>query len=582
LREVNSKWVRTAALGLAGILAALSCRSDATSPSGTREGELPPSLTVTFPAGPTMTAGAPSAISLTAVSMKAKSCEVTGSSGMTFTPAANPDSAWTATPSDTGTAHVDVSCRDLGNHKVSVTDTVRVFVMPSVTPDMAGTVPVGAGDSVDVTYDSTDTRLVDVACKNCGSYGSVTRVGPNVVRFHAQVAVSDGAIRAVCFIVHGLDGHYTQQQCVGVAVTAAQLPPHSIPWAIRQSEVVALHTMPVATYEYSGRSIHPDFMRVKSPWSNNACWLVFTPYPGSNGNLENPSLAKSGDCEHWKPAPGVRAPLYDKPPVGYNSDPDLVFDSTGGCLGVVFRQVIAENDIVIAKSCDGTTWSDSPRLLFSAPDHSAVSPTVAAGPDGVSRIWYVDAGPKGCASLSNVVKMRVARPSSSSSLDSLAFGDEVATDLVQAGYVIWHIKVRYLPSKNMYLAMYAAFPSVSGATCSTNDLFVATSADGLHWQSFPVPIINKLDRRFNFVSLYRSSFSYNPNTDLLRTIASGLEDDWGEYGVTYNFTALMNALNLSTTASGLQLVPSKKLVRKADAVPRTVKMEDQPRRRPHH
>jgi hypothetical protein len=135
----------------------------------------------------------------------------------------------------------------------------------------------------------------------------------------------------------------------------------------------------------------------------------------------------------------------------------------------------------------------------------------------------------------------------------------------------------------MYLAMYAAFPQTSfgPGNCATNDLFIATSADGLHWQSYPVPIINKLDRRFNFVTLYRSSFNYNPVTDRLKTIASGLEDDWGQYSVVYNFTALMTALNSSTTATAQQLRPSRKLVRKPDATPRVVRMEDQPRR-PRH
>jgi hypothetical protein len=143
--------------------------------------------------------------------------------------------------------------------------------------------------------------------------------------------------------------------------------------------------------------------------------------------------------------------------------------------------------------------------------------------------------------------------------------------------VVWHIKIRYIAEKNLYFAMYAAFPRTSTVgNCATNDLFVATSADGLHWQTFPVPLLNKLDRRFNFATLYRASFTYNPTTDNLRAIVSGLEDDWGQYGVTYNFTSLMTAMNTATTVAASQLLPSFNLVRRADPRRRVVKIEDHP------
>ena len=522
-----------------------------------------------------MTAGAPSQISLAVVNVRPRGCVVSGPGWVNLSPAANPDSAWTANPSTTGTAALATTCTDFQNHVLTSFDTVQVFVMPTVTPDMAGYVPVGIGDSVDVTYDSTDTQQIDVSCLNCALSGSIARVGPNTIRFHAQQVAMDGLRRAVCFTVHGLDGHFTQQQCVNVLVIGAQGTLYSVPQAIHAAEVIPLHTMPVATYDNTGASTHPDFMRIGASWSGGACWLVYTPYSGSNGNLENPSLAKSSDCEHWKPAPGVRAPLFDKPATGYNSDPELLYDAAGGCLGVVFRQVTDVNNIVLSKSCDGLTWP-APRSLFSAPNHSAVSPTISAGPDGRNRVWYVDAGPAGCSSISNVVKMRLAQATGSSSLDSVRFGPEVATDLAQPGYAVWHIKIRYIAEKNMYLAMYAAFPVTSSiGNCATNDLFVATSTDGLHWQTYPVPLLNKLDRRFSFATLYRASFTYNATTDNLRTIVSGLEMDWGQYGVTHNFTAVMAALNSASTVAASQLLPSFNLVRKADHG-RVVKIEDRP------
>lgn len=528
-----------------------------------------------------MTVGVPVRITLAAANVLPQSCVVSGPWWMSLRASQNADSAWNAAPTQTGTAPLVITCKDNNHRFLTVFDTVQVFAMPTVTPDMAGSVPVGLGDSVDVTYDSTDTHTIDVACVNCTGVGALARVGPNTIRFYAQGIATDQLRRSICFTVHGLDGHYTQQQCVGVVVMGGQVALFSVPEAVRRAEVVALHTVPVATYDNTGQSTHPDFMRVGAGWSGGACWLVYTPYAGSNGNVENPSLATSRDCEHWTPAPGVRAPLFDKPSDGYNSDPEFMYDSLSGCLGVVFRQVTSGNNIVMSTSCDGITWP-TPRPLFSAPSHRAVSPTIAAGPDGRARVWYVDAGSNGCSSVNNVVRMRTANYNRSTSLDSVQFGSEVATNLVQPGYVIWHIKIRYIAEKNLYLAMYAAFPAPASGpgNCATNDLFVATSADGLHWTSFPVPIINKLDRRFNFTTLYRASFAYYPKTDHLRTITSALEDTWGQYGVTYDFTALMTALQTSTTVAASQLVPSRRLVRKPDAHPRVVKIEDEPVRRP--
>lgn len=560
-------------------LTVLSCHSgDSTAPAQAVAVPLDsvPQLNLILPAGQTMTAGTTAAISLVALNVQPKSCQIFGPAWVVLTPGANVNSRWTIAASATGPAPLHAICKDLKSRTVAAFDTVQVFAMPTVTPDISGMVPVGVGDSVDVTYDSTDTQLIDVACQNCTPNATMARVATNTIRFFAQSVPTDTLTRGVCFTVHGLDGHFTQQQCVRVKVLGAQAVLYSVPEAIRQAEVVALHTIPVATYDNTGQSTHPDFMRVAAPWSGGACWLAYTPYAGSNGTVENPSLATSPDCEHWTPAAGVKAPLVDKPLDGYNSDPELLYDATGGCLGVVYRQVFNTNDILMTKSCDGKNFGAS-RLLFSAADHSAVSPTIAAGPDGVNRAWVVDAGPSGCSSQSNVVRMRTATPTSSSSLDSLQFGAPVLTDLVQPGYVIWHIKIRYIAQKNMYLAMYAAFPMTTGVgNCANDDLFVATSADGLHWNTFPVPMLDQMDRRFNFTTLYRASFSYNPTTDNLRTIVSGLEMTWGQYGVVHNFTALMAALNSSTTAAASQLIPSLKLVHKRDPGRKHVVIEDEP------
>jgi hypothetical protein len=522
-----------------------------------------------------MTSGTTASLAISAINIKAQSCVIAGPAWLGLAASADSNVAWTVTPAASGSAPLVTACRDGRNATVTAYDTLRVFNAPTVTPDISGTLPVNIGDSADVSYDSAYTHTLDVTCQNCGTSANTARVAANTIRFYALQMPSDTLHRGICFTTHGMDGRFTQQQCVNVKIMHREAALYVIPAAIRSAEVVALHTIPVATYDNTGQSNHPDFMRVPAAWSAGQCWLTFTPYAGSNGQVENPSLASSPDCEHWAPAPGVTAPLVALPPNGYNSDPELMYDPARGCLGVVFRQVTSVNGILITSSCNGTMWS-VPRPLFSAPNHSAVSPSVSTGPDGFSRIWYVDAGPSGCTSQSNVIKMRTA-VSSTAGLDSVQFAPEIATDLALPGWVIWHIKVRYIPEKNEYWAMYAAFPRTTGiGNCLADDLFMAVSKDGVHWQSFPAPVLNHLDARFNFTSLYRGSFLYDAATDELRTIVSGIEVNWGQYGVLYNYTALRTALNSSLTAPAAALLAPPSLVRPAEKVVRMVHGEDQP------
>ncbi len=523
-----------------------------------------------------MTTGTMDHITIAASNVQPLSCAIVAPSWLGLVVGADPNVGGTITPTSAGNAPVVVNCTDLQNHVVSVSDSLVVYLKPTIVPDISGTVPVQVGDSIDVSYDSTNTQKIDIACSNCTSYATLARVSANTVRLSAKVIPADTLNRAVCFMAHGLDGRYQQQQCVGIAIVAAPVVLYSVPAAIRAAEVVPLHTVVVPTFDGTGQSTHPDFMRIAAPWAGGACWMSFTPYFGSNGTIENPTLATSSDCEHWAPAPGVAAPVVPQPSNGYNSDPDLMYDAKHACLGIVFRQVTTLNIIVMTYTCDGTTFSPV-RTLFTAPNHSAVSPTVTPGADGLNRAFYVDAGSGGCNTSSSTVKMRTAT-SDTASLGAIQFGPEVTTDLAQYGYVIWHIRVRYVPALKQYIAMYAAYPQTTGVGyCVNDDLFIATSADGLHWKSFRAPMIDHLDKRFAFLSMYRSSFQYDPATDQLRTIASAVTGgNWGEYGVTHNYSALLAALNASVTVASSQLVPSQTLVRKPDLNVKRVIIEDRP------
>ncbi len=531
-------------------------------------------VVLNLPAGGAMTIGTPERLTIDAVNVK-PGCAIAGPAWLGLV---GPDlsGGWTVTPTIPGSVDVHALCQDFRGALIDVPGTIIIYPTPAVLPDISGPVPVAQSDSVDVRYDSTAAQSVTVSCVNCGTAASIARIAGNAIRFYARQYMADTVKRSVCFVAHGLDGRATQQVCVVTTLRPKAGPLLSIPDAVRHAEVVSLHATPVATYDNTGESTHPDMLRVPAAWAMGSCMMVFTPYAGSNGLLENPSLAVSPDCEHWVPAPGVKAPLIDRPANGYNSDPDFMYDARTGCLGVMYREVMSTNNINLSTSCDGTTWT-APRQLFAAPNHQAVSPTSTVGPDGRQRIWVVDAGSAGCSATSTTVRMRVAT-SDTLSLAGMTFADPVPVDLAQPGYVIWHIKVRYIPEKHEDWALHAAFPHTTGiGDCTDDDVFFATSSDGSHWRSYPVPLLNHLDARFNYTTLYRGTFLYDAQRDELQTVVSAIESGkWGQFGVVHKYSTLSNALNMSWTASAASLTPSAALVRRPDPNRKRLVIEDHP------
>ncbi len=168
---------------------------------------------------------------------------------------------------------------------------------------------------------------------------------------------------------------------------------------------------------------------------------------------------------------------------GYNSDPDLIYDSAQDELVMSYRVVYGGyNNIYITTSKNGAAWS-SPRLAFRELNHSAISQSIVPATNSIPAIaWYVDAGAAGCSATSARIKTRsaVAAPLS---LGATSWSPAIATDLGIPGYVPWHLKVSYIPSKREYWALVVAYPN-DGNGCGADDLFLSHSRNGVHWETF--------------------------------------------------------------------------------------------------
>lgn len=273
-----------------------------------------------------------------------------------------------------------------------------------------------------------------------------------------------------------------------------------------------LCAVPLPTYDGSGQLVHPDVAVFPDGFAGHDFWLAATPYPNGNANLENPSVF-TDDERRWTVPPHVSNPLVAAPPSpAHNSDPDLVFDPSSNRLRLYYRLTEDDaDDIRMQSTADGEHWSD-PVSVVSARGIAIVSPAVVRAQDGTWTMWSVNAVAGGCQAQSTVVERRT-------STDGVHWSNATAVNLVQPGFVPWHLDAQYIPSKREYWMLFAAYPQ--GAGCAATDLFFAKSVDGVAWQTYRAPLVARIDYPAYSNAVYRSTFYYDADNDAVRLWLSG-------------------------------------------------------------
>lgn len=250
---------------------------------------------------------------------------------------------------------------------------------------------------------------------------------------------------------------------------------------------VAQVSIPPDEYSLSPDAVHPDIACPAETWNARRCWLMYTPYHNGDSHYENPGLLYAADDSTWNTPPAVHNPLIPYPgPSKYNSDPDHAFDRATRRLVQVYRVVAdSSNYIMLMSTADAMHWT-RPTLVFRAPSHDAVSPSLVLEPDRTARLWYVQSGVDGCNTLSATVAMRTAAPAADSSYEHAVWSRPVPVAMSIPKYVIWHIDMMPLAGSRGYLALITAFPR--GTSCANSDLWIASSTDGVAWTTYAVPV----------------------------------------------------------------------------------------------
>ena len=283
-------------------------------------------------------------------------------------------------------------------------------------------------------------------------------------------------------------------------------------------------TLPPDAFSQSADAVHPD-IACPNEWNGGGCWLMYTPYKNSDPAWENPGFLRAADDTTWVTPSAIRNPIISYPGIGsYNSDPDHAFDPATQRLIQVFRVVVdTSNKIMLMSTGNARQWS-APVVAFSVHSHDAVSPSLIIEPDRTAKLWYIRSGVAGCNASSTTLELRTARPAPGEDFESAHWNGPITTTLDISGYTPWHIDVAELPPPfGGYVALIAAF--AHGNSCGQSDLWLATSGDGISWQTLPLPIFWRgmaIAKKRVISTWYRGTLRYDPQTDLLDIWPSAL------------------------------------------------------------
>jgi len=271
------------------------------------------------------------------------------------------------------------------------------------------------------------------------------------------------------------------------------------------------------TYDGSGQVVHPDYAATPAGAFGRPFHLAITPYPYGNPSFENPSFFETDRRDRWTVSDGVSNPLV-RPELGYLSDPDLVYTPEDGELRMYYRQVTADNIVLLTRSRDGRRWTP-PVEVARARNHQIVSPSVVRRSADDWWMFAVNSGPAGCTAASTTVEVR-------RSTDGLAWGPPRTVALEQSELWPWHIDVQWIPSRQVFWAVYNA---KTATACTTPAVYLAESADGISWTPLERPVLIKGAIPAFEDIVYRTTFEYDPLTDAIAFWFSGARFDGKQY-----------------------------------------------------
>ena len=246
--------------------------------------------------------------------------------------------------------------------------------------------------------------------------------------------------------------------------------------------------------------VHPDVIYFENAWNGYEYWMVFTPFPASNAQFENPSIVASHDGLIWEIPPGLTNPIMTpfaesyNPNDYYHSDPDIVMSDDNSTMYVFWREHTGwrYETLMYVSSTDGINWSEN-QVVFQVDGHSderIISPAIVRDNSNY-KMWTVDT-----KTTPRTIRMRTS--------DNLTsdWSQAQATNLtmITANTEIWHLDVTYVDEKYYMLASVGLAGSTRGGS-----LYLAVSDDGINWEVSDNPVLSGNSNSWDSL-IYRASF----------------------------------------------------------------------------
>jgi len=295
----------------------------------------------------------------------------------------------------------------------------------------------------------------------------------------------------------------------------------------------------IPTYEDSGELTHPSVIYFTDGWNGYKYWMAMTPYPNADITLENPSIVVSNDGITWIEPEGINNPIFPYSESDNNSDPEIFYDEDTDELWLYNRYTVLERKT----SSDGINWSEPVTVLDAVSNLEFLSPSIQKI-DNTYYMWTVNIhNPK-------TPPYELERRSSE---DGVSWSDvttcNITNFLESIGYLIWHVDVVYIDYEYRMVVTAHQYSDLS----TNNDLFFATSTNGLSWTFSRFKLLQKTGNSWD-AQLYKSSAVYKDG--LIELYYSGITSDslsWTVGRIVDSYEYISKYLNSKILFEGIDI-----------------------------
>jgi len=281
----------------------------------------------------------------------------------------------------------------------------------------------------------------------------------------------------------------------------------------------------VKSYDGTNQGIHPDIIK----GHDGKYKMVFTPFPFSDDDFENPSVLESTDGYNFTEIQGTRKPLINMPlpppnfSRAYNNDPDVLYET--GKYYMVYNETFAVKDKfyqnVKMVAFDSNFCNPDSNTILIQPNYFRItfSPSLIKN-NNTYYMFFVSRTAQNTHKVSFISNKSIRYGWDKPIIQNVVFN-------TTQDFQPWHLNV----FKNNFDGYY--YMLITGkykiASSKNNDLYIARSRDLTRWTLAPEPLMRK--ENYACSQVYRSAGMFENKNMLTLWYSFFLNND--ETGISY-------------------------------------------------